>query len=163
MLSGKAKVERQVEEELDFHCEMLREKYQEMGLSEEAAREAARKRFGDVERVQAECVAISRRSRPAVKLLKLMLLLFFASGLSLRINSVEIYFKHLADILMATGVLGQLLLHLRGLHARGSQAVKAEPPLSILWQGASPSIEAFDAQGRTPFERLVADKAHGDS
>jgi hypothetical protein len=163
MLRVGAKVERQVEEELYFHCEMLREKYQAMGLSEEAASEAARKRFGDVERVQAECVAISRRSRPVVKMLKLMLLLFFVSGLSLRINSVEIPFKQLADILMATGALGQLLLYVRGLRAKGSQAVKAEPPLSILWPGASPSIEAFDAQGRTPFERLVADKAPKDS
>jgi hypothetical protein len=159
MLSGKSRVEQQVEEELQFHCEMLKEKYQRTGLSEEAAAEATRRRFGDVERVQAECVAISKRSRPAVKLLKLVLLLFFVSGLSLRINSVGINFKQLADLLMATGVLGQLLLYVKGLHAGRSQAVRAEQPLSILWPGARPSIEAFDAEGRTPFERLVAEKS----
>ena len=161
--TGGAEIERQVEEELRFHWEMLTEEYQEMGMPEEAARAATSQRFGDVERVQAECVEISRRNRPALKFLKLVLLLSFVSGLCLRMGSVEINFKHLADLLMATGVLGQLLLHVRGLRAIPSQAVKGEPPLSILGRSVSSSIEAYDEKGRTPVERLVADKAHKDS
>lgn len=161
--TGGAEIERQVEEELRFHCEMLTEEYQEMGMQEEAARDATSRRFGDVERVQAECVEISRRNRPALKLLKLLLLLALMSGLFLRMNSVEINFKQLADLLMATGVLGQLLLHVRGLRAIPSPVVKGEPTLSILGQGVSSSIEAYDEKGRTPVERLVADKAHRDS
>ena len=160
---GAAYIERQVEEELRFHFEMLTEEYQEMGMPEEVARAATSRRFGDVGRVQAECVEISRRNRPALKLLKLLLLLFFVSGLCLRVASVEINFKQLADLLMATGVLGQLLLHVRGLRAVPSTAVKEEPPLSILGQGVAPSIKAYDEKGRTPVERLVADKAHKDS
>src|ERR687884_252035 len=66
MIGGRAEIEQQVEEELRFHCEMLTEDYREAGMSEDAARKAASKRFGDRERVQAECVEISRRNRPAM-------------------------------------------------------------------------------------------------
>lgn len=160
---GGASIEEQVEEELLFHCEMLMEEYRELGMSEDAAREAASKRFGDRERVQAECVEISRRSRPAVKLLKLFLLLFFVSGFSLRMASTIVQFKQVADMLMATGVLGQLLLHLRGLRATGFRPIKASAPFSVLGLRTQASIEAFDEEGRTPVERLVADKPFRDS
>lgn len=158
-----AAIERQVEEELRFHCEMLTHEYQEGGLSEEAARDAAGRRFGDVERIQAQCVEISRRNRPAVKLLKLFLLMSFMTGVWLRLRGVDLNFLHLGNLLMAIGVLGQLLLRLRGLTATGSLAVKRSPPLSLLGRGESLSIEAYDEHGRTPVERLVADKAYRDS
>lgn len=160
---GGAQIERQVEEELGFHCEMLARGYLESGLSEEAAREAVRRRFGDVERVQAECVKISRRNRPVMKLLKLVLLLSFISGVWLRTRGWAIQFTQMGDLLMATAVLGQLLLYVKGLRATGHQALKRSPPFSLLGRGESSSIEAYDAQGRTPVERLVADKAHKDS
>lgn len=162
-LFGGAEIQRQVAEELRFHFEMLTEDYQELGMSKEAAREAASRRFGDRERVEAECVEISRRNRPAVRLLKLLLLLFFVSGLWLRMVSTVIQFKQLADLLMATAVLGQLLLHVRGPRAAGSRSLKESLPFSILGLRASPSIETYDEEGRTPVERLVADKAFRDS
>lgn len=160
---GGAEIERQVEEELSFHCEMLARDYQESGLSEEAAREATRRRFGDVKRVQAECVEISRRSRPVMKLLKLVLLLSFITGVWLRTRGWAIQFTQMGDLLMATGVLGQLLLYVKGSRATGHQALKRSPPFSLLGRSESSSIEAYDAQGRTPVERLVADKAYKDS
>jgi putative ABC transport system permease protein len=40
-----------VDEELQFHLEMRSREYEERGLSSEAARQAARERFGDVDRV----------------------------------------------------------------------------------------------------------------
>ena len=160
---GCAEIEREVWEELRFHCERLTEEYQEMGLSEEAARDATRRRFGNLEQVQAECVEIGRRSRPTVRLLKLFLLLFFIAGLWLRMISVELPFKQLADLMMAVSMLCQLLLHVKGMKATGFQAIKRGVPLSILGLGAKPTVEAYDAEGRTPVERLVHDRVFKDS
>jgi hypothetical protein len=163
MIGGRAEIEQQVEEELRFHCEMLTEDYREAGMSEDAARKAASKRFGDRERVQAECVEISRRNRPAMKLLKLLLLMFFVSGVWLRMTATHINFKQLADLLMATAVLGQLLLHVKGLGRARALSLKTGSPLSIFGRNSSLSVEAYDDEGRTPVERLVADRAFKDS
>jgi hypothetical protein len=156
--AGGSDIERQVEEELRFHCEMLMEQYQEGGLSEEAARAATARRFGEVEPVRAECVKISRRNRPVVKLLKLLLFVSFITGVWLRTRGWAIQFTQMGDLLLATGVLGQLLLYVKGLSGRAPQAVKRSRPFSLLGRGRSPSIEAYDELGRTPVERLVADK-----
>jgi hypothetical protein len=162
MLKGFIKsgqIEAQVEEELSFHCEMLAEAYREQGLSEEEAHRAMRKRFGDVERVSAECIEISRRSRPVIKLLKLVLLLTFITGVWLRTRGWGLQFNQVADMLMATGVLGQLLVYLKGLRATSYSAVKSGQTFSLLGRGdASSKVEAYDAEGRTPVERLVADR-----
>jgi hypothetical protein len=156
--AGGSEIEREVEEELRLHYEMLTEQYQESGLSEEAARQAAERRFGDLERVRAECVKISRRNRPLVKLLKLVLLLSIISGVWLRTRGWAIQFTQMGDLLIATGLLGQLLLYVKGLSARATQAVKRGQPFSLLGRGQSLSVEAYDELGRTPVERLVADK-----
>ncbi len=66
-------------------------------------------------------------------------------------------------MLMATGVLGQLLLHVRGLKATGFRSLKGSAPFSILGLRTQSSIEAYDKEGRTPVERVVADKAFKDS
>jgi hypothetical protein len=160
---GGAGIEQQVEEELRFHCEMLTQEYEETGLSEEAARDATRRRFGNVERVQAECVEISRRNKPMMKLLKLVLLLSFITGVWLRTRGWAVQFTQMGDLLMATAMLGQLLLYVKGLRPTGYPAVKRSPPFSILGRSEAPSMEAYDELGRTPVERLVADKAHKDS
>lgn len=160
---GWGEVEQLVEEELLFHCEMLAEEYQEMGLSEEAAKDATRKRFGNLEHVQAECVEITRRSRPVIKVLKLFLLAFFITGLWLRIADANNYFNHLGDVMMATAVLCRLFLHVKGLRATGFQSIKKGSPLSILGRGAKPAVEAYDAQGRTPVERLMSERTFKDS
>jgi hypothetical protein len=158
-----AEIERQVEEELRFHCDMLTEDYQEGGLPEEAAREATAQRFGDVERVQAQCVAISRRNRPMIKLLRLVFLLSFITGVWFRTRGWAIQFTQMGDLLMATAVLGQLLLYVKGLRASGHQALKRSPSSFSLLGQSELSVEAYDELGRTPVERLVADKAFKDS
>lgn len=158
-----ADIEREVEEELRFHCEMLAQEYRENGLSEEAAREAATRRFGDVKRIQAECLEINKRNRPMVKFLKLVLLLSFITGIWLRTRGWAIQFTQMGDLLMATGVLGQLLLYVKGMRAKGYQTLKKSAPFSLLGQDKAASIDAYDALGRTPVERLVADKDYKDS
>jgi putative ABC transport system permease protein len=54
-LFWKPSVETQVDDELGSHVEMLVRQLQRQGLSPEAAREAALRRFGDIASVRAEC------------------------------------------------------------------------------------------------------------
>lgn len=160
--SGKAEVKRQVEEELRFHCEMLREEYLKSGMPEDDARAAAARRFGNLKRVQAECVEISRRNSPMKRFLKLVLLVSFLAGVWLRTRGWAVQFTQMGDLFITIGALGQLLLHVKGLRTAGYQALKRGPAFSLLGQG-KPSIEAYDELGRTPVERLVADKSHKPS
>ncbi len=51
-------VEREVEEEMGFHYEMLVREYESRGLSPEEARSRARKRFGEPERMRREAVSV---------------------------------------------------------------------------------------------------------
>ncbi|NMO14751.1 ABC transporter permease [Pyxidicoccus fallax] len=60
-------VEQDVDDELRFHLEMRAEKLQREGLSPAEAREAARREFGDVERVRAECVRLGHERETEMK------------------------------------------------------------------------------------------------
>jgi len=51
-------IEREIADELRAHLELQTRRYMEAGMSEAEARAAARERFGDVERVRAECKGI---------------------------------------------------------------------------------------------------------
>lgn len=161
--SAQGEIEHQVEEELQFHYQMLVEEYREKGMPEKDARAGASARFGDIERARLECIKISKRSRPAMKLLRMVLLLAFAAGLLLRVSSDYLPIIQVGDVLMMIGMLGQLLLHLRGLSASRSLPVKGGPVLSIFGSGESSPVEAFDELGRTPVGRVMADKAPKDS
>lgn len=54
-------VHRDIDEELDFHLEMRAEEYEAAGLSPEAARDEARRRFGNAEAVRSECHALGEK------------------------------------------------------------------------------------------------------
>ena len=60
----------EVEEELQFHVEMLERKYTQQGLSIADAKAAAARRFGNFERVKKQCVDIARRNSFLQRLLK---------------------------------------------------------------------------------------------
>ena len=74
--AGVRPVEVDVDEEIGFHLAMREERLRAQGLASDAARAAARRRFGDVEQVRRECVAIDRhlvrRRRTATTLEDLM-------------------------------------------------------------------------------------------
>ncbi|MBL8804554.1 MAG: hypothetical protein JNN27_21330 [Planctomycetes bacterium] len=94
-----------VEAELAFHVEQATEQGVREGLSREAARAAALARFGDVERVRRECVAIrTEGSAMRVKLLA---------------TAVGVLF-------LATCALGLGLVAARRASAARDQAVRAE-------------------------------------
>src|SRR4051812_24362034 len=63
--------QREVDEELAAHLELQARRYAEAGLSPEAAREAALRRFGDVARVRAECLDVRRSMETDMRLAEL--------------------------------------------------------------------------------------------
>lgn len=60
------RVGREVEEELRFHLEERRARFEQEGLSPEEARRAALRRFGDVDRVRREVEETMRKSERAI-------------------------------------------------------------------------------------------------
>jgi hypothetical protein len=121
------------------------------------ARAAALKRFGDVERIKDECVEISRRRHPLILVLKSFLILVFLAGVLLRVFVAEYHVKHCADILIAVGILGRLLLYARGLRP-SSFLSRPETSSPLMLIDAQTSIAAYDPSKRTPVERVISDK-----
>src|SRR5687768_8221411 len=62
------RVEADVDEEIAFHLAMREARLRERGLSPEEARDAAYGRFGDLERVRAEMVAIDQEQARRLRL-----------------------------------------------------------------------------------------------
>jgi hypothetical protein len=58
---GARRVEVDVDDEIAFHLAMREEGLRARGLAPDDAREAARRRFGDVERIRDECAELGRR------------------------------------------------------------------------------------------------------
>lgn len=64
--SGAQRVQRDVDEEMEFHLAMRTQKLIKLGLSPQAAREEALKQFGDFTTVRTECIAINREHHRAM-------------------------------------------------------------------------------------------------
>lgn len=108
-------IEREVEEELQFHLDLLTEHHLQHGGSFEEARASALRRFGDVEHVKDECVEISKRNRAFTRALKSFFVLLFLAGILVRIFSDELHVDRVGQMLIAIGVMGRLFLYVRGL------------------------------------------------
>ena len=105
----------EVEDELQFHIEMLERKYIQDGMSAAAARAAALRRFGSLERAMKQCVAIRSRNSVARRILKTASILLALTGLSLRIFGSEVNVHHMGDVLIMIAIAGRFLLYVRGL------------------------------------------------
>jgi len=104
-----------VEDELQFHIQMLERKYVQDGMSAAAARAAALRRFGSIERAMKQCVNIRSRNSLLRRILKTSLILLGLTGLSIRIISSDLKVDHIGDILIMIAIFGRLLLYVRGL------------------------------------------------
>ena len=125
-------IERQIEEELQFHLELLTEQHlhQEMSLAE--AKDAALKRFGNVEQIKDQCVEISRNNRPVIRALKAFLIVVFVVGVLLRV-STEFPITRVGDVLIAIAVLGRLFFYVRGLNpSRFTSRDEPSSPLMLI-------------------------------
>ncbi len=155
---NRAEIGREIEDELRLHLELLTEEHLQLDLPLAEARAAALKRFGDVERIKDECVEISRRHHPLIHVLKSFLILIFLAGVLLRVFVAEYHVKHCADILMAVGILGRLLLYARGLRPASFLSKPETGSRLMLIDKSQTSIAAYDPSKRTPVERVIFDK-----
>ena len=105
-----------VEDELRFHIEMLERKYVQDGMSATAAKAAALRRFGSLERAMKQCVDIRSRNSLLRRVLKTSLILLGLAGLSIRLLSSDLHVDHIGDILIMIAISGRLLLYVRGLN-----------------------------------------------
>jgi len=105
----------EVEEELQFHIEMLERKYAQQGMSEARAKAAALKRFGNLERVKNQCVDITRRNSLLRRILKTSLILIALIGLVIKILSSDYRVARIGGVLIMIALSGRLLLYVRGL------------------------------------------------
>ncbi|HXM36882.1 MAG TPA: permease prefix domain 1-containing protein, partial [Pyrinomonadaceae bacterium] len=78
-------IEREIDEELRLHIELLTQEHLQKDLSLTEATDAALKRFGSVERVKEQCVEISRSNGPLMRALKALLIPVFLFGVLLRV------------------------------------------------------------------------------
>ena len=113
--AGSEAIEREVEEELQFHLDLLTEQHLQHTDSFEEARACALRRFGNVEQVKDECVEIGKRNRAFVRALKSFFVLLFLAGILVRIFSDELPVDRVGQMLIAIGVMGRLFLYVRGL------------------------------------------------
>ena len=104
-----------VEDELQFHIEMLERKYVQDGMSAAAARAAALRRFGSLEKAMKQCVNIRNRSSLLRRVLKTSLIILGLTGFAIRILSSDRHVDHIGDILIMIAVFSRLLLYVRGL------------------------------------------------
>jgi len=105
----------EVEEELQFHIEMLERKYTQQGMSKAHAKAAALKRFGNLERIKKQCVDISRRNSLLRRVLKISSILIALTGVSIHTLSSDYKVARIGTILITIALLGRLLLYVRGL------------------------------------------------
>lgn len=153
---NRAKIGSEVEEELRFHLEQLTQEHLQLNMSLEEAKAAALGRFGDVDGIKDECVDISNRSHPLLLALKSFLILVFLGGVLLRVFSSEQNVKHCADILIAVGVLGRLLVYARGLRPSSFPSQpETSSPLNLTDKSQTP-VAVYDQTRRTPVERLIS-------
>jgi hypothetical protein len=151
---GRKEIEREVDEELDFHVGLLQQEYIRQGMSPEEALSATEERFGDIRRVRNECVAISKRQRPLVLVLKLMFALIFLSGVLVSVFSPEAHVDRVGHLLMTIGALSYFLVYSRNFNP------SFFTPRALLLKSAAlrkstPKDNHNDQ--RSPVERLLSD------
>jgi len=116
----------EVEEELQFHLEMLERKYTQQGMPTAEAKAAASRRFGNLERVKRQCVSIRSRNSLLRRVLKTSLILIALAGLSIHFLGSDYKVVRIGHLLIMIAVMGRLLLYVRGLSPRSVVNEKPE-------------------------------------
>ena len=115
-----------VEEELQFHIEMIERKYTQEGMSAAEAKAAASRRFGNLETVKRQCVTIRKRSSSLQRVLKLSLILIALAGLAILMLSSDYKVGRIGSVLIMIAIAGRLLLYVRGLTLPARNSEKPE-------------------------------------
>ena len=151
------RAQREVEEELQFHLDLLTEEHCRQNMPWDEAQAMALKRFGNLEQVRDECVRITRRNHPVVSVLKWCFGFVFVMGVLVRVLSPEYHLTRVGDILIAVGVLSRLLLYLRGMNPC-RYVSKPDDSSRLQLNDSAISLAAYDQRGRTPVERVISFK-----
>ena len=109
------RTESDVEEELQFHLDMLERKYAQVGMCAAEAKAAAVKRFGNFQIIKRQCVDISRRKSVLRRVLKTSSILIALAGLSIRLLTPDPRIARIGAVLIMIAIFGRLLLYVRGL------------------------------------------------
>lgn len=141
---------REIDEELRFHLELLTQEHLRQGMSVDEAKDAAVKRFGNMERIKDQCLDIGRRTHPFLVAVKYCLILMFFAGVVVRILGTDLSIRTLGQLLIAVPILGGLLLYVRGL-SPSSFASRPETvsPLGLN-ENVEPLFTEYDQQMLTP-------------
>jgi hypothetical protein len=168
-------IAREVEGELRFHIEMRARANIEGGMRPDEARLAARRSFGDFERVKTECCEISRSIPFNFSVLKMgiyIIIAILAGGAALRAvnlphhSPTAVLWQLVSIAVLARAfIVGRrpISTFARG-RASGDFATESERFRinKVLSSGVSEdrsvSIAAHDEQGRTPVERMFNSK-----
>lgn len=151
------RVPREVEEELQFHLDLLTEEHCRQNIPLDQAQAEAVKRFGNVEKIRDECVRIAVRNQPLILALKWLCGLVFLAGVLVRIYGTDYHVTRVGDLLMEVAALARLLLYLRGKSP--SRHAKGDDESALLKLDISPlSLATYDQRGRTPVERVISTK-----
>ena len=151
------RVERDIEEELRLHLELLTQEHLQQDMSLAEARDAALKRFGNVEQIKDRCMKIGSRNQPFLRAVTPFLVVVVIVGFLTRINATDIHVRHFGELLIAISILIRLLLYVRGLNpSRFSSKHESSSPLRLNEDGLR-SFTAYDQRRRTPLERVISD------
>jgi hypothetical protein len=137
-------IEREVEEELRFHLELLTEQHLQHADTLVEARASALRRFGNVEQVKDQCVEISKRNRAFTRALKSFFILIFLAGIFVRIFGTELHVDRVGQMLIAIGVMGRLFLYVRGLRPAGFRPKSDTSSPLMLNSTAKTPVSLFD-------------------
>jgi hypothetical protein len=151
-------IKREIDEELRFHLELLTQEHFQQDMSLAEAKAAAQRRFGNVERIKAQCVEISRRSRPLIRALKSFLILVFLVGVLVRVFSPEYHITRVGSILIAVSILSRLLLYVRGLNPSRFLSSHETSSTLMLNENAQTPFSNYDQRRRAPVERVIFDR-----
>jgi hypothetical protein len=131
-LPGRRKTAVDVQEELQFHLDMLERKYTEHGMPATQAKAAALRRFGNLERIKQQCVDISRRNSLLRRVLKTSAILLGLAGLSIHFLASDYKVVRIGHVLIMIAISGRLLLYVRGLMPSTFSPQTNERSLSII-------------------------------
>lgn len=148
---------REIEDELRFHLDLLTDEHCRHDIPLEEARAKAEERFGNFEQIRDQCVEISMRNSLQTRALKCLLILIFLTGVLVHGLVTEYHVRRIGDLLMMIGLLGRLLVYVRGLH-RSSFLSKGTDTSPLKLNVAQVSFSAYDQKMRTPVERVISCK-----
>jgi hypothetical protein len=116
---------------VNFHLELLTQSHRQQNMPQQDAKEAALKRFGNVQQIKDECLAISKRSSPFLRAFKSLLTVVFVGGVLVRFFGTELDVRHVGDLLIALPILSCLLLYVRGKHPSRPAKHETTSPLML--------------------------------